>query len=117
LRAWPVIKVVNVESGGTDSIQVGSELKVKAKVTLGPLKPDDVQVQLFYGLVDSFGEIPAPQTVTMSANGQPAKDSEPWEFTGVIACRSSGQHGFAVRVLPKHQDLNNVFEPGLVCWG
>ncbi|HEV3237670.1 MAG TPA: alpha-glucan family phosphorylase, partial [Gemmataceae bacterium] len=117
LRAWPVIKVVNVESGGTDSIQVGSELKVKAKVALGPLKPDDVQVQLFYGLVDSFGEIPAPQTVAMSPNGQPAKDSEPWEFTGVIACRSSGQHGFAVRVLPKHQDLNNVFEPGLVCWG
>jgi glycogen phosphorylase len=117
VRAWPVVKVVNVESGGTDSMQVGSELKVKVKVALGPLKPDDVQVQLFYGLVDSFGEIPAPQTVGMSAYGQPTKDSEPWEFTGAIACKASGQHGFAVRVLPKHQDLGNAFEPGLVCWG
>jgi hypothetical protein len=28
-----------------------------------------------------------------------------------------GQHGFAVRVLPRHQDLAKSFEPGLVTWG
>ena len=51
----------------------------------------------------------------MSHNG--AHEGSTWLFTGTIPCRSSGQYGFAVRVLPQHADLANPFEPGLVCWG
>ena len=74
-----------------------------------------MQVQLFHGLVDSLGEIPNPGTVSMMHNGQP--DGPSWVFAGTIPCRSSGQHGFAVRVLPRNTDLANPYEPGLVCWG
>jgi starch phosphorylase len=73
-------------------------------------------VQLFHGLVDSFGEIPSPRTVTMSHNGPP-REGNTWVFQGAIPCRSSGQHGYAVRILPKNADLANPYEPGLVCWG
>jgi starch phosphorylase len=97
-------------------MHVGSELKVKARVQLGGFSPEDVEVQLFHGLVDSFGEIPHPRTVTMSHNGPPAAGSA-WQFSGTIPCRSSGQYGYAVRVLPRNKDLSNPFEPGLVCWG
>jgi len=38
-------------------------------------------------------------------------------FSGTISCRSSGQHGFAVRVLPRNPDLANPFETGLITWG
>jgi starch phosphorylase len=38
-------------------------------------------------------------------------------LAGTIPCRSSGQHGFAIRVLPRHRDLANPFQTGLVCWG
>jgi starch phosphorylase len=41
---------------------------------------------------------------------------EAWLYRGTIPCRSSGQHGYTVRVLPRHPDLANLFEPGLVCW-
>ena len=75
-----------------------------------------MEVQLFHGLVDSLGDIPRPQTVPMSHNGQPAR-RHAWVFTGTIPCRSSGQHGFAVRVLPRNGDLANPYEPGLVTWG
>jgi hypothetical protein len=40
-----------------------------------------------------------------------------FETQFAIPCRSSGQHGFAVRVLPHHPDLADPFEPGLVGWG
>jgi len=63
-----------------------------------------------------MGEIQRPQIVLMSHNGKPKHDNV-WEFRGAIPCRSSGQHGFAVRVLPRHSDLANPYEPGLVCWG
>jgi glycogen phosphorylase len=49
-------------------------------------------------------------TPASSANGE-------YVFTGAIPLRSSGQHGYAVRVLPRHPSLANPFEPGLVCWG
>jgi hypothetical protein len=32
-------------------------------------------------------------------------------------CRSSGQHGYAVHVLPKHPDLGNPSERGLLTGG
>ena len=40
-----------------------------------------------------------------------------WVFQGTIPCRASGQHGYTVRVLPRHADLASPFEPGLICWG
>jgi starch phosphorylase len=115
-RGWPQVRVLNVESAGADPMHVGGELCVKAKVVLGPLSPDDVQVQLFHGLVDSMGEIPRPNIVLMSADGKGA-DGAGWHFQGAIPCHSSGQHGYTVRILPRHTDLANPFEPGLVCWG
>ena len=114
-RGWGQIKVEGVEANGIDPLHVGGELQVKARVNLGGLSPDDVEVQLFHGIVDSLGEIPNPMTVKMSQNG--SREGSVWMFHGQVPCRSSGQHGFAVRVLPRHQDLGNAFEPGLVCWG
>ena len=72
-------------------------------------------MQLFHGVVDSLGDIPLPTTAAMSHNG--AHEGSTWVFTGNIPCRSSGQHGYAVRVLPRHRGLGNPFEPGLVTWG
>jgi starch phosphorylase len=115
-RSWSQVKVEGVEANGADPMHVGSEMQVKVRVNLGSLSPDDVEVQLFHGLVDSFGEIPQPRTVSMSHNGTPVAGST-WLFQGTIPCRSSGQHGYAVRVLPRNGDLANPFEPGLVCWG
>ena len=87
----------------------------KGDVCAGNLSPDGVQVQLFHGALDNQGEIPNPSAAAMSHNG--AHEGSAWVFTGTIPCRSSGQHGFAVRVLPHNADLANPFEPGLVVWG
>lgn len=115
LNGWPQVRVENVEVQGADPMHVGGKLEVKARVNLGNLSPDDVQVQLFHGAVDNLGEIPQPATAIMSHNGK--HEGSTWLFQGSIACRSSGQHGYAVRVLPKNADLANPFEPGVVCWG
>lgn len=114
-RSWPQVKVEAVEANEADPLRVGTDMRVRARVNLGSFTPDDVQVQLFHGVVDSLGEIPNPETVRMSHNG--AHEGNVWVYAGTIPCRSSGQHGFAVRVLPRHADLDNPFEPGLVCWG
>ena len=112
---WSQIRVEQVEAKGADPMHVGANLEVQARVNLGNLSPDDIEVQLFHGIVDNLGEIPKPNTISMNHNGTPM--GTVWLFQGTIPCRSSGQHGFAVRVLPRNADLANPFEPGLVCWG
>jgi starch phosphorylase len=115
-QAWSSVRVEGVEAHGADPMSVGGQLEVRARVHLGGLSPDDVEVQLFHGHVDSFGDIPNPRTMPMSHNGK-AEANGAWSFQGTIPCRTSGQHGYAVRVLPKHADLGNPFEPGLLTWG
>jgi len=46
-----------------------------------------------------------------------SKGSGTYLFAGAITCRTSGRHGYAVRVLPKHEDLDNPFEMNLILWG
>lgn len=114
-QAWPGVRVEQIESSCTDMLRVGSQLEVRARVHLGNLSPQDVEVQLCHGQVDNQGEIAQPAIITMSTDGQ--LDGGRWVYHGIIPCRTSGQYGFAVRVLPKHKDLGNPFETGLIVWG
>ena len=35
-------------------------------------------------------------------------------FVGDIPCRTSGRHGFAVRIVPGNPDMATPFEPGMI---
>jgi starch phosphorylase len=119
-EGWGNIQVESVDAPANDPMHVGSHLHVRAKVALGPFTPDDVDVQLFHGPLDSRGEITQPSTVPLIAAAGPEPSNNGnrvWLFTGRIPCRASGQYGFCLRVLPKNPALSNSFEPGLVAWG
>jgi starch phosphorylase len=114
-RDWGQLRIEHVEAHGADPMHVGAELEVRARINLGHLGPDDVEVQLFHGVVDNLGEVPQPSTAAMSTNGE--HQGNTWIFKGQIPCKASGHYGYAVRILPRHRDLSNAFEPGLVTWG
>lgn len=115
-KGWHRIHVEHVEGRGANPMHVGATLDIHARVDLGPLSPDDVEVQLFHGLLDSMGDIPNPATVSMTQDDSPLRGNV-WLYHGTIPCRTSGQHGYAVRVLPRHPDLAHPYEPGLISWG
>jgi starch phosphorylase len=116
LGRWPEVRVEDVSAPPSEALHVGDEFPVRARIHLGGLNPDDVEVQLYHGVIDSLGEIHSPRAAVLkpvgSADGNPAP-----VFGGSVACAASGQYGFSVRVVPRHPDLPNVFEPGLVTWG
>ena len=115
VKEWAQVKVDQIEADGKDAMRVGAEFEVQARINLGSLSPEDVEVQLFHGIIDNAGEIPQPSIIAMSTNGSASGTT--WMFTGKIRCQSSGHYGYTVRVLPKHANLGNPFEPGLICWG
>lgn len=114
-KAWPQVKVESVDAPQGQLLRVGGEFPIKVHVNLGGLNPEEVDVQLCHGLLDSHGQIASPKAVSL-APGLPNGTSAA-VFAGTVACNLSGQFGFNVRVLPKHPFLPNPFEPGLVTWG
>ena len=115
LADWHQVKVESVDAPTNELMRVGGSFPVKVRVRLGPFRPEEVEVQLCLGVLDAMGELAEPKALPLSANGSVTTDGV--LFTGEVPCRSSGQFGFSVRVLPRHANLPHLFEPGLVTWG
>ncbi|HPC94403.1 MAG TPA: alpha-glucan family phosphorylase [Sedimentisphaerales bacterium] len=96
-------------------LKVGSELSVRALVKLGRVRPEDVCVELYSGPTDSWGNIQEGSPVAMRHEQRAGDDGEHW-FTGSMECKTTGQHGVAVRVLPNHPDQVNPYDLGLILW-
>jgi len=96
-------------------LEVGSQLRVTAEVRMGRLTQDDIAVEIYHGRVDSSGNITSGEVVRMEFVACDETEHV-CTFTGAIPCRISGQHGFAIRVMPKHADLLEPYEPGMILW-
>jgi starch phosphorylase len=96
-------------------LTVGSELSVRALVKLGKVSPKDVSVELYCGPVDTWGNIRRGSVIQMNHQESAGSDGEHW-FAGSMSCRKAGQHGVSVRLLPRHKDLVNPYEMGLILW-
>ncbi len=112
---WGGVRIEGVEAPTGETLRVGAEFPVKVRVNLGAFSPDDVEVQLCHGVLDSMGEFADPRATPLHADTE--RNGSTVLFTGSVPCRASGQFGFTVRVLPKHPNLAHSFEPGLVTWG
>jgi starch phosphorylase len=98
-------------------LQVGAQLKVTAKVKLGRLSVDDIAVEIYHGKVDSSGNIEDGEVAGMFCQENAGEQTNgQCLFVGAIPCRMSGRHGFALRILPKHTDLVEPYEPGMILW-
>lgn len=113
-QAWPTVRFVHVESGLRDKLEYGSVLDVRADVFLGALKPEDVDVEIYYGDVDTAGEIPKGDLETMAFKEDLGNGT--FRFEGGIPCRRTGQQGFMTRIVPKHEDMATRHETGLIMW-
>jgi starch phosphorylase len=116
-RHWGQIRIEEVTSDGSSSqeLKVGDQLQVQARIHLGELKPTDVEVDLFHGQLDAHGLIVDGKSNAMLI--AQSKGDGHYVFAGGISCSTSGRHGFALRIVPHHEDLGNPFELGLVTWG
>jgi starch phosphorylase len=126
-EAWPQLAVkdviIEVNNGECHKepehkqcqVKVGSTLSVRALVELGRIKPDDISVELYHGPVDACGEIREGSAVRMDHKEFSQQDGKHW-FGGLVPCRRTGQHGVAVRVLPRHPDMANPYDLGLILW-
>jgi starch phosphorylase len=113
-KSWSGVRVEQVEANNPAELPVGSQIDVRAKVCLGTVKPTDVAVELYHGRIDTHGQLVETNAQIMECKEELASGT--YWFCGIIPCERSGQHGYAVRVLPRHPDLSHRFDTGLIHW-
>lgn len=112
---WGGIKVVGVHTSGNGHYKIGERMQVEALLDLPEIDPKELSVQLYAGTINNAtGEIDNPRALKMAHTREMAPNRH--LFTGTVECRTTGQHGFLIRVLPGHPDLATPFEPGLILW-
>ncbi len=113
-QKWQQIAVESITHESKKEIIVGSQLKAKAVINLGELKPADVQVELYFGNLNQKGEIEEGAALPMLmvedlGNGK-------YTYEGRMLCLKSGQFGFTVRVIPLHADMPRKYESRMITW-
>ena len=111
-EAWDEVKVLDVE-GDVRASDVGEERSVTARVRIGRLSSDDVSVQLAHGGVGPEGELEDPTIIKMAPVGN---DDGVATYQGVFTAEKPGLYGFAVRIIPCHEDMTHPMEMGLIAW-
>jgi starch phosphorylase len=113
-KKWGGVSITNLISDDTREVTVGSQLRVRASVTLGEIDPESVNVELYFGNLNPAGEIIEGAALPMFAVEKDADGSHTYE--GRLLCLRSGQFGFTVRAMPANPDMIRKFEPKLISW-
>jgi starch phosphorylase len=111
--AWSRVSM-RVDGGKpTGDLLVGSRVPVAIRANLGTLTPDDVTVEVYYGILDTAGQVRNGETILARHEGREGNEEV---FRAEIPCRVSGRFGFAARIVPRHPDLVNPLTPLLLTW-
>jgi len=109
---WEHVSIKNVSERIDREVRAGDKLPVKAEVSLGGLSHNDVDAQIYVGKLDAKGELAASQIISMRHTGHHG-DVHTYEGE-ITAC--SGRQDFALRVLPKHDNIANPYTPLFIAW-
>jgi glycogen phosphorylase len=110
---WPHVRVASVEQNAASEVTVGDCIEVTARVHLGTLSPADVVVEAYAGGVRPDGTLRNGRGTALECQGN---DGREFVYKGEICTASSGSHGFAVRVMPSHEDVLVPNELPLITW-
>ena len=80
---------------------------------LAGLDPADVVVEAFHSSLRADGSLRTGRGVPLELSGH--QDGH-YLYRGAVPAKTSGLHGYAVRVLPRHEDVLVPHELPLVTW-
>jgi len=114
VELWPVVRcsmpVPNLEIAG---LHVGDHFTVTSQVTLGELKPDEVDVEVYYGPVNSENAIRTSNFEFMDLDTDNGHGM--YTFRCDVQCRTIGRYGFTTRVMPRGAEWRKMM-PGFLTW-
>jgi starch phosphorylase len=110
---WSQVRIDPPARDSRGSYRVGDPLRITTRVELGDLKPEEVLVELYYGLLESVDSIRQGRTEAMSV----AEDlgGGAYTYACTIKCSGAGRYGFTARVRPQG-DQRMQTTPLMIAW-
>lgn len=93
--------------------RVGDSFQVTAEVSLGELRPDEIDIELYFGFYKSFSELTDSRVIPMQVKED--RGAGRYLYGCQMACDAAGRFGFSVRATP-HGDAWIKLTPGLITW-
>lgn len=112
-KAWPEVRILEVCDEAGKQNPMGRSFKVRAKVHLGQLRPEDIAVQAVSGKIGPNRDLVDTGLVPLELVGNEGAD---FLFEGCVPCEKTGYCGYSVRILPTHPDVHVASELNLVIW-
>lgn len=111
---WHGVSINCVGVPARTAAEVGAIVIPEAEVSLGNLRPEDVNVEFYYTAQDSDTQ----PTVGKYSPLQPAEEINPgtFRYKGELHLTDSGEYNYSFRVLPAHRLLSDKFGLRLVKW-
>jgi glycogen phosphorylase len=111
---WNKIKLtMPVADREISSLHVGDTFAVNSTVQLGDLKPDEVEVQIYYGPVNSENQILESHVYPMTQAEELGHGR--YMYRHNITCKISGRYALSARVTPAGSDWKGTM-PGHITW-
>jgi len=110
-------KDVKVEFPNTDKdvsvLHVGDKFRAITRVHLNKIRPDEVEIQVYYGPVSSENIITESYAEEMTMVKDQGNGT--YIYSHEVTCRITGRYGFTTRVTPRGSEWKNIM-PGLITW-
>ena len=110
---WHRVSITDISPKPENAIAMGDKLPFKARVFLGGLIPEDVQVELYLGQRGSRGDIVKEAAIAMNCVG---KDGDAYLYEVFMSPVNSGRQDYALRVLPANGNVPHVLMPLYIRW-
>jgi starch phosphorylase len=98
---WSKIEIASIDVLNDGEAWLGKVMEINSKINLGGLQPNDVTVQIYFGIID-----PHSNEITNSEfSDMQLKNREGYYclYSGTYTCDTVGKQGFTIRVLPKNK--------------
>ncbi len=110
---WKNIEITSPVRHAHGPSRVGEKFEITSEVNLAELKPDEVDVELYYGQMKSLEDLDASKSEPMRV--QEDQGNGRYLYGCALNCQSSGRFGFTVRVTPRG-DKRVKSTPRLLTW-
>jgi starch phosphorylase len=110
---WKNIRIKPPARPNQGPYRVGETFEVTSEVNLADLRPDEVDVELYYGNLKSLEELAASNVEQM--NVREDRGNGTYLYGCTLTCQGSGRFGFTVRVTPRGDERVKSM-PRLLTW-
>lgn len=111
---WPAVSLeLPVTERNLSLLHVGDRFAVTTNLHLGDLKPDEVEVHVYYGPVNAENAIAESRVepMTLAEEAGPGR----YRYQCELVCASTGRYGLTARVIPRGTRWRNAV-PGFLTW-